>query len=95
MTALHRSSGIYRTAQDNPIKPQLGGSFMKDIKYVIPQMLHPNDVSKIAQHIRKGTERIEGTYEEDTDLNCFKIVIKVVYRVSLQNDKNNKKKRRL
>ena len=59
----HRSSEIYLTAEENPRKPQLGVSLMKAVLPVIASnggSLPPNDISRIAQHIREGEGKKEG-----------------------------------
>ena len=57
--AVHRSPGICLTAEENPIKPQLGDHLMKglcDLSSPFP----PNEVSRITQHVRKGEGRNGG-----------------------------------
>ena len=61
--AVHRSPGIYFTAEENPGKPQLGetvdeGSANSHILKWGP--LPPNEVGRITQHIRNGRGRKEG-----------------------------------
>ena len=58
--AVHRSSGIFLTAEENPRKPQLGDRQMKDCT-TSPRLkwgpFHQNEVGTIAQHVRKGEGR--------------------------------------
>ena len=61
--ALLRSPGIYLIAKENLRKPQLADRLMKGpCDQSSPQMgsLTPNEVSRIAQHVRKGEGRKEG-----------------------------------
>ena len=58
--AVHRSPGICITAEENTEKPQLGDRLMKGIcDQSSPQMgpFPPNEVGRIAQHVRKGKRR--------------------------------------
>ena len=60
LLAVHRSPGICLTAEGNPRKPQLGDRLMKG--YVTSHRLKlgpfpPNEVGRIAQHVRKGEGR--------------------------------------
>ena len=66
--AVHRSPGIYFTAEENPGKPQLGetvdeGSANSHILKWGP--LPPNEVGRIAQHVKKGEGGKEGMNEVD------------------------------
>ena len=54
---VYRSSGIYLTAAENPGKPQLGDRLKLG---TFPQ----NEVSRIAQHIRKGDGKDEINYNQ-------------------------------
>jgi len=69
LRAVHRSPGICLTAEENPRKPQLGDHQMKGLcDQSIPQMgSHPNEVGRIAQHVRKG----EGRKEERDGVNIL------------------------
>ena len=70
LEAVHRSPGICLKAEENPGKPQLGDRLMKGLRdQTLPQMGHfpPNEVSKIAQHVRKG----EGRKEESHLCHCY------------------------
>ena len=61
--AVHRSPGIFLTAEENPRKPQLGDRLMKGLcDQSSPQMgsLSSNEVGRISQHIKKGEEMKEG-----------------------------------
>ena len=57
---VHRSPGICLTAEENPRNPQLGDRLMKGcttshrLKW---GPFNPNEVSRIAQHVRKGEGR--------------------------------------
>ena len=66
LRAVHRSPGICLTAEG---KPQLGDRLMKGLcDQSIPQMgSHPNEVGRIAQHVRKG----EGRKEERDGVNIL------------------------
>ena len=57
--AVHLSLGIYLTAEENLRKSLLEDHQMKDEQPVIASKgpLTPNDVSRIAQHVRKGEGR--------------------------------------
>ena len=58
--AVHRSPGIYFTAEENPRKPQLGDRLMKGLCDQSPPQMGPfplNEVGRIAQHVRKGEGR--------------------------------------
>ena len=58
--AVHRSPGIYLTAEENPRKPQLGDRLMKrlcDQSCLKWGPFPPNEIGRIAQHIRKGEGR--------------------------------------
>ena len=59
--AVHRSPGIFLTAEENPRKPQLGDRLMKGLcEQSSPQMgslSSSNEVYRIAQHVRKGEGR--------------------------------------
>ena len=50
---VHKSPGICLTIEKNPSKPQLGDSLVKAVRRIIAS----NEVSEIAQHIRKGVRR--------------------------------------
>ena len=59
---VHRSPDMYLKAEENPEKPQLRDHLMKGLcDQSSPQMgsLPPNEVSRIAQHVRKGEGRKE------------------------------------
>ena len=61
--AVYRSPGICLTAEENPVKPQLGDRLMKRLcDHSSPQMwpFPPNEVCRIAQHVKKGKVRKEG-----------------------------------
>ena len=53
---VHRSPGIYLTSLEIPGKPQLGERQMKGLLRPVIKWgpLPPNEVSRIAQHVRKG-----------------------------------------
>ena len=52
--AVHRSPGICLTAEENPRKPQLVAVRPVRLKWgPVP----PNEVGRIAQHVRKGEEK--------------------------------------
>ena len=58
--AVHRSPGICLTAEENPRKPQLGDHLMKGIchqSFLQWGTFPPNEVGKIAQHVRKREGR--------------------------------------
>ena len=60
--AVHGSPGICLTAEGNPRKPQLGDCLMKGLcNQLSPQMkwgpYPPNEVGRIAQHVRKEEGR--------------------------------------
>ena len=60
--AVHRSPGISLTAEENPKKPQLGDRLMKGLcDQSSPQMgsFLPNEIGRIAQHVRKGGGRFQ------------------------------------
>ena len=60
---VHRSPGICLTAEENPGKSQLGDRLMKGLcDQSSSQMgpFPPNEVGRIAQHVRKGEGRKEG-----------------------------------
>jgi hypothetical protein len=60
--AVHRSSGICLTVEENPRKPQLG-DWWRGCATSHPLKwgpFPPNEIGRIAQHVRKGEERIEG-----------------------------------
>ena len=62
LVVVHRSPGICLTAEENPSKPQLGYSLTKGLcDQSSPQMgiFPPNEVGRIAQHVRKGEGRKE------------------------------------
>ena len=55
--AVHISPGICLKAEENPEKPRLGDHLMKGLcDQSSPQRGHfpPNQVGRIAQHVRKG-----------------------------------------
>ena len=54
---LHRSAGIYFTAEENSGKPSDEGCATSHRLKWGP--LHPNEVDRIAQHVRKGEGRKE------------------------------------
>ena len=56
---VHMSPGICLTAEENPRKPQLGDRLMKLCDQSSAQMgpFPPNEVGRIAQHVRKGEGR--------------------------------------
>ena len=54
--AVHKSPGICLTAEENPRKLQLGDRLMKGLKW---GPFAPNEVGRIAQHVRKGEGRKE------------------------------------
>ena len=59
--AVHKSPGL--TAEGNPRKPHLRNRLMKGLcDHSSPEMgsFHPNEVGRIAQHVRKGKGRKEG-----------------------------------
>ena len=61
--AVHRSPGICLTADENPGKLELGDSLIRGC--AISHRLKwgpfpPNEVGRIAQHVRKGEGRKEG-----------------------------------
>ena len=61
--AVDRSPGICLTAEENPGKPQLGDRLLKGLcDQSLPQMgpFPPNEVGRIAQHIRDGDRRKKG-----------------------------------
>ena len=51
---VHRSPGIWLTAEENPGKPQVGDPRLKWDPFP------PNEVGRVPQHVRKGEERKEG-----------------------------------
>ena len=60
--AVHKPPDIYLRAEENPRKPQLGESLIKAVR---PSCLKwgpfpPNEVDRIAQHVRKGEGGKEG-----------------------------------
>ena len=58
--AVHRSPGICLIVEENPRKPELRDRLMKGLcDQSSPQMgpFTPNEVSKIAQHVKKGEGR--------------------------------------
>ena len=60
---MHRSPGICLTAEENTRKPQLGDRMMKGLcDQSSPKMgpFSPNEVARIAQHVRKGEKRKAG-----------------------------------
>ena len=61
LRAVHRYFGICLTDEENPRKPQLGDCFIEGAMRS-PQMgyLSPNEVGRIAQHVRKGEGRKAG-----------------------------------
>ena len=64
--AVHRSPGIYLTAEENPGQPQLGDRLMKNVRQVITS----NELGRIAQHDREGERRKEGNRGRGTDGTC-------------------------
>jgi hypothetical protein len=59
---MHRSPGIYLTAEENPEKPQLLDRVMKGLcDQSLPQLgsLSPSEIGRIAHHARKGERRKE------------------------------------
>ena len=68
--AVHRSPGIYLSAEENPGNPQLGDQLMKTLRSVIASIggpLSPNYVGSIKQRVEKG----EGTKEEKYDVKLY------------------------
>ena len=56
--AVHRSPGSCLTAEENPRKPQLGDRLMKGLCHRLKWgHFSPNEVGRIAQHVRKGEGR--------------------------------------
>ena len=57
--AVHRSPGIYLTAEEIPGKPQLRDLLMELCDQSSPQMgtFPPNEVCRIVQRVRKGEKR--------------------------------------
>ena len=55
--AVHKSPGIFLTAEKNSGKCELGDRLMKDVRPVIASNggpLHPNGIGRITEHVRKG-----------------------------------------
>ena len=64
--AIHRSPGICLTTEDNPGKLQIIDRLMKRLcEQSSPQMgsISSNEVSRVAQRVRKGEGRKEGKDE--------------------------------
>ena len=57
--AVHRSPGIYLTAEENTAKPQL-----EDRHRLKWGPLPPNEVGRIAQPVRKGKEGKDGNNKQ-------------------------------
>ena len=58
--AVHRSPGIWLTAEENPRKPQLGDSLMNGLRDQSSSQMgspSPNEVGRTVQHVRKGGGR--------------------------------------
>ena len=83
---MHRSPGICLTAEENPRKPQLGDRLMKGLcDQSSPQMgpLSPNEVGRIAQHVRIGKEGIKERTGEIKQLHFTELWIQCLVHLHI------------
>ena len=81
--AVHRSPGIYLTAEENPGKPQLGDCLMKAVSHRLKWSLFPpNEIDMIAHQSERESKGILGLelIENQIKLNFIQTLIKIIYR---------------